>query len=90
MKKLVTLICVICLTFQITSCKKEAKKEKPKKPAVVEKTFSHSLKKAENSINFIAYKTSEKVPVKGMFKKIEIIKAGEGNSVLKSCLLHIL
>jgi len=81
MKKFVNLLFVITVTFQFTSCKEKGKKEEPLKPVVVEKSFSHSLKTAENSINFIAYKTTEKVPVKGMFKKIEITKAGEGNSV---------
>ena len=35
----------------------------------------------KNNIGFIAYKTSDKVPVKGFFKKIEIINGAEANSI---------
>lgn len=80
MKKIITLLSVIAVAFQLSSCKEEAKKEVVK-PVVTEKAFAYSLKKAENAINFIAYKTTDKVPVKGMFKKITITKAGEGNSI---------
>ncbi len=80
MNKTIKTLLFFVIAFQFIACKEEAKKE-PTKPAVVEKSFSHSLKKAENNINFVAYKTTEKVPVKGMFKKNEITKAGEGNSI---------
>jgi len=81
MKKIVAIVCFTLIAFQFTACKKEAKKEETKTPEVVEKTFPYTLKTAENRINFTAYKTTDKVPVKGMFKKIEITKLGEGNSV---------
>lgn len=80
MKKLVNLIFVIAVSVQFFSCKKEVKKEEVQ-PVVVEKTFKYSLKKAENLVSFIAYKTTDKVPVKGVFKKLEITKAGEGNTI---------
>lgn len=80
MKKLTTLICVL-IAFQFSSCKEEVKKEESKPPVTVAKTFAYSLKTAANKIGFTAYKTTDKVPVKGMFKKIEITKLGEGNTI---------
>lgn len=79
MKKIIALVLVTVVTLQLSSCKKEVKKEVA--PVVVESKFTYSLKEAESNINFTAYKTTDKVPVKGLFKKIEITKAGEGNTV---------
>ena len=39
-----------------------------------------SLKTAKNSIDWVAYKTTDKVPVKGKFKKVDITKNGEGET----------
>ncbi len=79
------LFALIFSSVLLTSCKSEAKKETQKEETTtVEKTEStapYSLKNADNSINFTAYKTSAKVPVNGTFKKIEITKGGNGNSV---------
>jgi len=80
-----TLVGVFAIAFQLTSCKSEAKKEETKETttttAPVEKTAPYSIKTANNSINFTAYKTTEKVPVKGVFKEIEVTSGGEGESV---------
>ncbi len=84
MKKILVYVSFALLTITATSCKSEAKKEEKKEETtttVVEKTAPYSLKTAENSINFTAYKTTEKVPVKGVFKKVNVLKGGEGNSV---------
>jgi polyisoprenoid-binding protein YceI len=83
MNKFLTISCAILLTSFISSCKSEQKKEEtPKEETTkVEKTAPFSLKTANNSINFTAYKTTAKVPVKGTFEKLEITKGGEGNSV---------
>ena len=83
MKKIITLVFVAVLSLNFSSCKEEGKKEVENEDASVvsEKEQAYSLKTAENNINFIAYKTTDKVPVKGMFKKIEITKAGEGSTV---------
>lgn len=71
------------LLFAFLSCKTE-KKANPIKEKKVESTKStaeFSIDKASKQINFIAYKTSDKVPVGGQFKKIDVISGGEGNTV---------
>jgi len=80
MKKLAILLGVFALTLQFSSCKSETKKET--KPEVeAPKSYAFSLKKATNEVNFTAYKTTEKVPVKGMFKTVKIVNGGEGDTV---------
>jgi len=76
-------MCLSLIAFQFIGCKGETNKEPTTEPAkpVVEKSYSHSLKKSDNKINFTAYKTTEKVPVKGMFKTLKVTKGGEGNSI---------
>ncbi|CAM1344563.1 YceI family protein [Tenacibaculum amylolyticum] len=83
MRKFLTIFSVCAIAFQLTSCKSEAKKEEaaPAVPATTEKAAPYSLKNAKNAVEFTAYKTTAKVPVKGIFKKIEVINGGEGNSV---------
>ncbi|TYP96451.1 YceI-like domain-containing protein [Tenacibaculum adriaticum] len=80
MKKIIALTSLYLVAFQFTACKTEVKKEEIK-PTVIESVAPFSLKTSENTINFTAYKTTEKVPVKGIFKKVEITKGGEGNSI---------
>ena len=75
MKKLVILTILTVISFQFTSCKSEEKKKSVKKEV---KKAPFSLETANNSIDFIAYKTTDKIPVKGTFKKINITKNGNG------------
>ncbi len=81
MKKLSTLVLMLLVAVQFTACKSDGKEEK--KEAVVEKksTAAYVLSDAKNAIQWTAYKTTEKVPVKGKFNKVEITSGGEGNSV---------
>jgi hypothetical protein len=51
------------------------------KKQVEEKKAAFSLKTAKNNVDWIAYKTTEKVGVKGEFKKVNITAGGEGNSI---------
>ncbi len=82
MNKFLTIVSIVALSLQFTSCKSEAKKEEKKEVETpIEKTAPFAIKNATNSINFTAYKTTDKVPVKGIFKKIEITSGGEGNSI---------
>jgi hypothetical protein len=75
MKKIFLLTFVFTFTF--TSCKTEEKKS----PANIEqKAAAFSLENASNTINWIAYKTTDKLAVKGTFKKVNITKNGQGNT----------
>ena len=82
MKKTLTLTLLLLVAFQFTSCKSE-KKEVKKATVKKEKKSSAAfvLSKANNSIDWVAYKTTDKVPVKGKFKKVDILSGGEGNTV---------
>ena len=78
MRKLLFITLLLSISFQITSCKSEEKKKITKKKEV--KTAAFSLKTAQNSIDWTAYKTTDKIAVKGEFKKVNITKNGEGSS----------
>ncbi len=73
---------LVCFTVSaLVSCKSEAKKEtQEKKEVQVEKKAAFSLSEADNQINWTAYKTTEKAPVKGQFKKVNITAGGEGDT----------
>lgn len=78
MKKISALVLVFFVALQMISCKsdkKEAKKEEKASNA------AFVLNKAKNLVEWVAYKTTEKVPVKGKFKKVNITSGGEGNTV---------
>jgi hypothetical protein len=77
MQKSLLLLLVLCFSLQLTSCKSDGKKSTKK----VEKIAEFSLNNAKNSVNWVAYKTTEKIAVKGKFKKITITKNGDGNSI---------
>ncbi|MCH2031938.1 MAG: YceI family protein [Tenacibaculum sp.] len=83
MNKFLTILLAVFITSSMVSCKSEEKKETPKESetTTVEKTAPYSLKTADSNIGFTAYKTTAKVPVNGVFKKIEITKGGEGESI---------
>jgi len=77
MKKVSTLILALFVAFQLTSCgsdKKEEKKEKKSDAAFV-------LSEAKSKVAWTAYKFTEKTPVGGEFRKVNITAGGEGNSV---------
>lgn len=77
MKKIFITTLILTLSFQLTSCKSEDKKKIEQKEVV---TAAFSLEKANNSINWTAYKTTDKIGVNGEFKKVTITKNGNGDS----------
>lgn len=77
MKKLLFITLLVSISFQMTSCKSEEKKKVVKKAV---KTAAFSLQTAQNSIGWTAFKTTDKIAVKGEFKKVNITKNGEGDS----------
>ncbi|WGH76753.1 YceI family protein [Tenacibaculum tangerinum] len=82
MKKIIYSLAICFTAFQIISCKSEAKKETEttNQEVTTEKKAAFVLQDADNSINWTAYKTSEKVPVKGEFQKVTITAGGEAST----------
>jgi len=78
MKKILILSLFLCFSFQFTSCKTEEKKNTE---TSLKKAATFSLKNAKNTVQWTAYKTTEKLPVKGVFKKVDILSNGDGNTV---------
>ncbi|MBT8317269.1 MAG: YceI family protein [Lutibacter sp.] len=66
MKKVFTITLLLVTIISFSSCKEKEKKEK----ATLEKGFTVEAK--TTTINWIAYKTTSKVPVKGQFTKVSI------------------
>lgn len=83
MKKIIRLAAIFIAINSIVSCKSEAKKETPvkKEEVKVEKKAAFVLQDADNKINWTAYKTTEKLPVNGQFKKVTVTSNGEGNTL---------
>ncbi|MCL7763240.1 YceI family protein [Polaribacter sp. Z014] len=83
MKKVVILSLLMVVAFNFSSCKSEKKsdKETESKMEVKKSTAAFSLKQSKNEIKFVAYKTTDKVPVGGQFNTVNIISGGEGNSI---------
>lgn len=83
MKRVIILSLLLVVSLNFSSCKSEKSTDKSEKRKVeVKKSKSKfSLENANNEINFVAYKTTDKVPVGGQFKKVDISQGGEGNSI---------
>ena len=83
MRKVVILSLLIVAAFNFSSCKSEKKsdKEAENKIEVKKSTAAFSLETAKKEVNFTAYKTTDKVPVGGQFKSVDIISGGEGATV---------
>ena len=79
MKKSAIILSLLLVAINFTGCKSEKKKTEKKEVKEVAKMYS--LFKATNNIQWTAYKTTEKKPVKGTFKTVNITKNGVGNSV---------
>lgn len=71
MRKVLVLSLAILFIFNISSCKND-KKESVEKEQVVKKYIIDSK---NTVINWTAYKTTEKIPVKGVFSEVEIINS---------------
>ncbi len=80
MKKKITYALVAFIAYQFIACNSD-KKENSKVPTPVKSSAAYVLSEAKNSVEWTAYKTTDKVPVKGQFKKVSITSGGEGSSV---------
>ena len=61
--RILSLLVIVIFSFQLTSCKKEVKKAD---------AIEYSIEPKTTTINWVAYKTSEKVPVKGIFETVTV------------------
>ena len=77
MKKISTLALALLTMTQLISCGTDKKSDKEVKKS----DASYVLNKAKNKIVWTAYKFTEKTPVKGQFRKINITGGGEGNTI---------
>lgn len=84
MKKLS--LCALALLLTLSFSCKEAKKGDGnlEKEAEMAQSEKFNFVKDSIKVSITAYKTTEKVPVGGQFTKINITKAGEGDSALET------
>ena len=67
------MVMMIALGAQLVSCKKETKEtQQIEKPALVFQASEEG-----SSLQWTAYKTSDKVPVKGTFKDVRIVSSNK-------------
>jgi len=78
MKKFYTLSLLLIVIATISSCKKNVKKETKQ----IEKGYA--VEAATTTINWIAYKTTSKVPVKGQFTKVIIENTKTATTALEA------
>ncbi|MFC2109420.1 YceI family protein [Bacteroidota bacterium] len=77
MKNLIKISLALLLVFNIQSCKKKVAKVKP-----AAKTFS--IDSNNTVVNWTAYKTTDKVPVKGKFTSLKITKDTTATSIVET------
>jgi len=73
MKKTLNIAFVSIFVFMLISCGKD-KKTVEKEP----EAKSYSIDAEHSTVQWTAYKTTDKLPVKGTFKEIEILKMNDG------------
>ena len=81
MKNSIKITYIFLIAVLLIACDSEKKEQKDQINKENKSSAAFVLDNAKNSVEWIAYKTTEKVPVKGKFKKVEITSGGQGNSV---------
>lgn len=81
MKKIATLVLLLTMTSFLVGCKSEKKEASKEIKKEKKSTAAYVLSEADNKVEWTAYKTTEKVPVKGKFKKVNVTSGGEGNTI---------
>ena len=79
MKKIINFSLILIITISFFSCANEKKQEE--KP-VAETTFS--IDAAQSTVQWTAYKTTDKVPVKGTFNEINVTNSKSGSTASAS------
>ena len=80
MKNITNLAFTLLIVFQFTSCNSDKKEELKTTKLEKDSTAAFVLNDANNSVEWTAYKTTEKVPVKGKFTKVDVTSGGEGKT----------
>ena len=75
MKKLLNFLFLLSLPLLILSCSKE--KKTPEKSTT---SVAYTIDSEHSSVQWTAFKTSDKLPVKGTFKEIKILKSTDGTT----------
>ena len=75
MKKILNLSFIALFSLLLFSCGKEKKSKESK-----ESNNEYIVDAANSSVQWTAYKTTDKLPVKGTFKEINITASNDGNS----------
>lgn len=75
MKKLINFLFLLSLPLLILSCSKE--KKTPEKSTT---SVAYTIDSEHSSVQWTAFKTSDKLPVKGTFKEIKILKSTDGTT----------
>lgn len=78
MKKTINFALITIFTFFLISCEKGKKTEGTESKEVVTKTYA--IDPEHSTMQWTAYKTTDKIPVKGTFKEIQVVKTTEGTS----------
>ena len=81
MKNSIKITYIFLIAVLLIACDSEKKEQKDQINKEKKSSAAFVLDNAKNSVEWTAYKTTEKVPVKGKFKKVEITSGGEGNTV---------
>ena len=83
MKKSILYSVLLCTIIYFSGCKSETKSESTIaiEKEIPKSSAKFSLREATNKIGWTAYKTTEKIPVNGQFKKVNITANGEGNTI---------
>lgn len=79
------LLCLITLTYISISCSSDNEPN-------TKEDYKFSVEKADHTINWTAYKTTDKTPVLGRFNSLEITSGGKGNTIeetLNNCAFEI-
>jgi len=82
MRKLLFLSLFLISTLTIVSCGDDKKEKKSTEKTTTGKTYS--IEPKTTTINWTAYKTTDKVPVKGQFTKFSIENNKNGNTVIEA------